>query len=75
MFTVKHNIPTKTFLPEERFSHKRDALNRFRLIEKWCIKMGFPVKSYLRDTKDNPLRATLQAEIDGFTHYVELYKQ
>jgi hypothetical protein len=75
MFVVKHNIPTKTFLSEERFSHKRDALNRFRLIEKWCIKMGFPVKSFLRENANKPLRATIQTEVDNFTYYVELYAQ
>lgn len=73
MYTVKHNIPTKTFMSEERFSHKRDALNRFRLIEKWCIKMNFPCKTFVRNDKGKSIRATLQTEVEGFYYYAELF--
>ena len=73
MYVVKHNIPTKTFLPSHTFSRKKDALHKFREIEKWCMKMNFPVKSFLRDTQNKPLRATLKVEVDNFTYYAELY--
>lgn len=75
-YIVKHNIPylahKETKFPEK---NKEDALFLFRYLENRCIKAGYPVKSFVREDENKPLRATLKVEVDNFTYYVELFAQ
>jgi len=74
-YIVKHNIPHMPYGKEVKFNKmsKQDALFRFHQIEKFCMRAGFPTKSFVRETQNKPLRATLQVEVDNFTYYAELY--
>lgn len=76
-YIVKHNIPHLPFKSEVVFPElsKQDAMFRFSQLEKFCVRAGYPVKSFLRETKNKPLRATLQVEVDGFVYYAELFAQ
>ena len=75
-YIVKHNIPyfphKKTEFAEK---NKQDALFLFRFLENKAIKAGYPVKSFIRESKNKPLRATLQVVVDNFTYYAELFAQ
>ena len=75
-YIVKHNIP---YFPhkETKFAekNKEDALFLFRHLEKKAIKAGYPVKSFVRESENKPLRATLKVEVDNFTYYAELFAQ
>ena len=74
-YIVKHNIPTISFKKEVIYHAKgKDAaLFRFHQLEKYCLRIGYPVKSFVRDSQNKPLRATLQVEVDNFMYYAELY--
>ena len=76
-YIVKHNIPNLDYKNEVNFpeSHKDDALFRFHQIERKCLKSGYSVKSFVRESDFKPLRATLKVEVDSFTYYAELYAQ
>jgi len=73
-YIVKHNIPHLAH-KETEFSEKDDALCLFRNFVNRCINAGYPVKSFIRDDGNKPLRATLKVEVDNFTYYVELFAQ
>ena len=75
-YIVKHNIPHFPH-KETKFAekNKEDALFLFRFLENKAIKAGYPVKSFIRESKNKPLRATLKVEVDNFTYYAELFAQ
>lgn len=75
-YIVKHNIPNfphkEMKFPEK---NKEDALFLFRFLENKAIKARYPVKSFIRESGNKPLRATLKVEVDNFTYYAELFAQ
>lgn len=75
-YIVKHNIP---HFPHKEMKYaekdKESALFLFRFLENKAIKAGYPVKSFVRENENKPLRATLQVEVDNFMYYAELYAQ
>ena len=75
-YVIKHNIPHFPH-KEMKFAEKdkENALFLFRYLENRAIKAGYPVKSFVRESENKPLRATLQIEVDSFTYYAELFAQ
>lgn len=52
--------------------YKNLAIDDFESLQRQFQAKHYPVKSYFRS---NPLRGTIQVEVDGFYYYVELYKE
>ena len=71
-YIVKNNIPTKYIDHHAtEFETPNQAKCFFNYLSKLCSD-EYPTKIVFRN---NPLRGTIQVEIDGFYYYVELYKE
>lgn len=74
-YVVKHNIPNVSSKKISKYDSKGEALFSFVQIKLKCMGLGYPIKCFVRDDVNKPLRAPLKAEVDNFTYYAELYAQ
>lgn len=73
-YVIKDNLPDCIIQPTGRFT-RQNALRHFLGLVSHLSENGYWFKVCLRDEKEKPLRGTIQVEISGFYHYVELYKE
>ena len=70
-YIIKNNLPTESdHTPDVWESAKEARKNFVDIVE--ILSAKYPTKVVFRN---NPLRGTIQVEIDGFFYYVELYKE
>ena len=75
MYIIKSNLPPSFFIPPERkFRSKIAAITCFNLIVNKLTDSKVSLKSFIRNEKGRPLRATIQAEINSFFYYVEVFR-
>lgn len=73
-YIIKNNLPNE-FLNkslQHTLKDKKEAILVFKDIVEVLYIKSYPVKVTFQK---EPLRGTIQVEIDGFYYYVELYKE
>ena len=73
-YIIKNNLPTETDRTPLVLNTAQAARKEFlRIVDQLSAK--YQTKVFYRNVKSKPLRGQIQAEIDGFYYYVELYKE
>lgn len=74
MYIVKHNIPNIGFKESIGPLRKNYAIATYQKIKALCIRKGYNCKNTERlDSTNEPIRATIEVEVDGFSYYAELF--
>jgi len=69
---LKCNAPKFEQHREYKTAGEKIAASDFHSLSRQFEARGYNIKTIFRN---NPLRGTIQVEIDGFYYYVELYKE
>lgn len=70
-YVIKNNLPTESVHTPSVWKTAKAAQEDFNDIA-ILLARKYPTKVVFRN---NPLRGTIQVEIDGFYYYVELYTE
>ena len=75
MYVIKNNLPTETDgFKVDRFKSREEAVAGF-LDNYQKLSKQYEVEMHLRNENFSDARGTIQVLIDGFFHYVELFKE
>ena len=75
MYVIKSNLPTEANgCKVDRFKTRPEAITAFLDSYKHLSDM-YTTEMHLRDDEFSEARGTIQVLVDGFFHYVELYKE
>lgn len=74
MYAIQSNVQVVNGCKVDRYKDREEAVNAF--LEKYKELSGkFEVEMHLRNEKFSDARGSIQVLVDGFFHYVELYKE
>ena len=75
MYVIKNNLPTEIDgFKVDRFKSREEAVAGF-LDNYQKLSKQYEVEMHLRNENFSDARGTIQVLIDGFFHYVELFKE
>lgn len=75
MYVIKSNLPTEASgCKVDRFKSREEAVAGF-LDNYQKLSKQYETEMHLRNENFSDARGTIQVLVDGFFHYVELYKE
>ena len=75
MYVIKNNLPTETDgFKVDRWKSREEAVAAF-LEDYKILSQKYETEMHLRNEDFSDARGTIQVLVDGFFHYVELFKE
>jgi len=75
MYVIKSNLPTETDgFKVDRWKSREEAVEAF-LEDYQRLSKQYETEMHLRNENFSDARGTIQVLVDGFFHYVELFKE